>query len=84
MNEINSIKLPRKDKCEVLSVEQLRIWHCLCGEAGSIPSPAQWVKDLALPQLWRRFQLYLGFDPWPGNFHILWVRPGKKKRKKEM
>ena len=30
-------------------------------------------KDLALPQLWCRWQLQLGFDPWPGNFHMLWV-----------
>ena len=28
------------------------------------------VKDLALPQLWHRFQLQLGFSPWPGNFHM--------------
>jgi len=28
---------------------------------GSIPSPAQWVKDPAWPQLW------LGSDPWPGS-----------------
>ena len=25
---------------------------------------AQWVKDLVLSLLW------LGFDPWPGNFHM--------------
>ena len=27
-----------------------------------------------LPQLW------LGFIPWPGNFHFPWVRPLKKER----
>ena len=27
------------------------------------------LKDLALLQLWLRF------NPWPRNFHILWVRP---------
>ena len=30
---------------------------------GFIPGLVQWVKALVLPQLW------LGFDPWPGNFH---------------
>ena len=35
----------------------------------------QWVKDLAMPQLW------LGFVPWPGNFHMPWVLPKKKKKK---
>ena len=29
---------------------------------------AQWVKDLALPQLWHRLQLQLGFNPWPREF----------------
>ena len=43
---------------------------------GSIPSPAQWVKDLALPQLWLELQLQLGSDPWPQN--SIW---GSKKEK---
>ena len=34
---------------------------------GFDPSPAQWVKDPVLPQLWCRFQLRLGSDPWPGK-----------------
>ena len=33
------------------------------------------VKDLALPQLQQRAKLQLGFDPWPRNFHVLWVQP---------
>ena len=41
--------------------------------------PAQWVKDPMWPQLWRRLQLQLGFNPWSGNFHILWVQSKKKK-----
>ena len=35
------------------------------------------LKDLALPQLWHRSQLWLGFSFWPGNFHMLWC--GHKK-----
>ena len=42
---------------------------------GSFPSPVQWIKDPALPQLW------LKFNPWPGNFHMPWVRLKKKKKK---
>ena len=58
----------------------------LCG-AGLSPDPVQQVKDLVLPQLWHRLQMQLGFDPWPGNFHMLWVQPerggggGKKEEK---
>ena len=37
-----------------------------------IRSPTQHsgLKDPALPQLWIRLQLQLGFNPWPGNFHM--------------
>ena len=35
--------------------------------------------------MWHRLQLLLGLSsPWPGNFHMLWVQPwGKKKKKKK-
>ena len=33
------------------------------------------VKDLTLSPLWYRF------DPWPGNLHMLQVKPKKKKKK---
>ena len=65
----------------------LRIWYCLCSGsgscwgAGSIPNLAQWVKDPEGPQLWRRPQLRLRFNPWPRNFRMLWVWPKKKKKK---
>ena len=44
-----------------------------------VQSPAQCsgLKDPALPELW------LGFDPWPENFHMLWVWPQLKKKKKK-
>ena len=47
-------------------------------ESGSMRSflRAQQVKDPAWSQLWR------GFDPWPGNFHMLCRQP-KKKIKEE-
>ena len=36
-------------------------------DTGSIPGPAQWVKDLALLQLQYRSNLQLGSDPWSLN-----------------
>lgn len=42
---------------------------CLCSsrDLGSIPSPAQWFKDLLVLQLWCGSKLQVSFDPWPGN-----------------
>ena len=42
-----------------------------------VQSPAQdsGLKDLALPQLLHRLQLWLRFCPWPKNFHMMWVSP---------
>ena len=40
------------------------------------------VNDLVSLQ-WLRSLLWHGFDPWPANFHMLWVRhPPQKKNKK--
>jgi len=41
------------------------------------------LKDLALMQLLHRSQPQLGFNSWHENFHIPWVRPLKKKKRKE-
>ena len=38
---------------------------------------AQRVKDLALSLMWLWLLLWCGFDPWPGNFHVLWAWPKK-------
>lgn len=38
-----------------------------------------WFKGPALLQLWQSSQLWLGSDPWSGNFHASWVQPKKKK-----
>jgi len=42
----------------------------------------QWVKDLAVLQLWCRSKLWLRYDPCPGNFQMLqvWLKKKKKKR----
>ena len=40
---------------------------------------AQQVKVLSLMWLWS--QLWHGFDPWSGNFHLL--QPKKRERKRE-
>ena len=56
-------------------------WHrqhlCSAGHSGV----AQRVRDLVLPQLWRRSQLWLRSDPWPGN-SICRGAAKKEKRKK--
>ena len=41
----------------------------------------QWVKDLVLLKLWHRLKLWLRFNPWPRNFHMLYMQPGGKKKK---
>ena len=40
-----------------------------------VPIVAQWVKGLVLLQLWDRLLLWLGFSPWPRNFHMPQVWP---------
>ena len=40
------------------------------------------IKLLEVP-LWHRLQLWRGFDPWPGNFHMPWGLAKKKKKKKK-
>ena len=35
----------------------------------------QQVKDPALPQQWHQLQPQRGFNPQPGNFHMLWAWP---------
>ena len=57
------------------------IWRCLFGGTGLIPGLAQWVKVLVLPQLCHRSKLWLGFNPWPGNFHMPQVQPKRKKER---
>ena len=56
---------------------------CLCGGTGLIPSPVKGVKDPVMPQMQHSLQLWLGFSPWPGNFHTLCVQSKKKEGKKE-
>ena len=55
-----------------VQVQSLLLWH-------------SGLKDPALPQLWLRLrsQLWLELNPWPRNFHMPWVQPKKKKKKKD-
>lgn len=73
----------------MLCYSRLRLCgYCLCSGpvhwwvVGSIPGQAEWVKDSVLPRLWHRSQLWLRFDPCLWNFHMLWVQPRGKKKKK--
>ena len=52
---------------------------CVCGSTSSIPGPTPWMKALSWPWLLCRLLLRLRFDPWPGNFYLLWVHLKKKK-----
>ena len=54
-----------------------------CESTASIPGLAQWIKDLAQLCLWRRSQLWLRFDSWPGNFHMPWVWLKKEKKEEQ-
>ena len=63
--------------------KQVKDLACPCGGMGSIPDLEQRVKDLALPQLWQhRSQLWPGFNPWPGNFHM--TQTWLKRKKNEL
>jgi len=41
------------------------------------------LSDLVLPQMWCRWLLWLGSDPWPGNSIRRVVERGKKEKKKK-
>ena len=47
---------------------------CLCVDGDLIPGPVQWVKDLALLQLWLRFDLC------PGTFMCLGDNQKRKNK----
>ena len=56
---------------------------CLCGGTCLIPSLVRCIKDPALLQLWCRSQLWPGFDPRSGTFHMPWLQPKKKKKEEK-
>lgn len=48
-----------------------RTWHCLNGDAGSIPGLTLGSGAAVLPWLGRRLQQQLWINPWPRNFHLV-------------
>ena len=40
-------------------------------------------KDPVLSPLWPKSLLWHGFDPWLGNFHMLWAKKTPKRLKEE-
>ena len=44
-----------------------------------IPAVTQWIKGLVLSLHQLRLLLWHKLDPWPRNFHMLWVQPKKRK-----
>ena len=55
-----------------------------CWNAGLIPSPAQWVKDLVLLKPWLRSHVQHGYDPCDGNSICRGGSQKKKKKKKRI
>ena len=53
-----------------------------CNELG-VALTAQWVKDLVFFLQQLGSLLRCRFDPWPENFHMWWVQPKKKKKKRK-
>ena len=51
-----------------LAIEHRELYSVFCDRSSLV---AWWVKDLALSRLW------LGFDPWPGNFCMPGAQPKK-------
>ena len=80
-NEPSTTLIPKPDD-DIIRRENYRSSHSgtVSSWCGVVSVVAQvwslaWVKDTALPQLWRRWQLWFGFFPWPGNFHMPWMWP---------
>ena len=73
--------MTKSPDARVSAVAQQDLRHL--GSTGSIPSPAQWVKYLALSQWRLRLQLQLRSDPWPGN-SIFGGAAKKEKRGKKV
>ena len=48
-----------------------------------LSAATHWVKDPVLLQLWHSLQLWLGFNPWPGNFHMVQDAAIKTKQNKK-
>ena len=75
--EPGDLLLPSKWRVpSVVHGDQWCLWT-----AGTIPGSAQWVRDLALPQLWHGSQLWLTSDPCPAELHMpRTIKTGEKRQ----
>lgn len=76
--------------CQKESTQELPLWHegsvasLGLGDAGSTPGPVQWVKALALLQLWCGSQLWPDLIPGAGTPNAeAWQKRKKKEKRKE-
>ena len=79
--KLTILQLKKKTIKEIPAVAQCLKDLAFLWQHGLDPWPKQWIKCMALPQLRCRSQLWLRFNPWPGNFHIMWVHQKRKKKK---
>ena len=63
---------------------EFSLWHNrisgISAAQVQFPCPAQWVKGSSVATVWCSLQLWLEFDPWPGNCLCHGVAEKKEKK----